>query len=58
MKLSLIYYYKGSTNCYLRLEQSGDVILLYTDYNELITTIQTAHELVMVINELSSGKYA
>lgn len=57
--LNMDYYYKGSSNIYLRLvEQSNGDIDLITDYGELITSVQTARGLRRVLEDLENGVLA
>lgn len=59
IKLDLTYYYKGSSNCTLTLvERSNDDIDLITDYDELITSVQTGYELMRAIEDLINDKFA
>lgn len=58
IKLDMTYYYKGSSNIYLRLVAMGDDIDLVTDYGETITSVQTGYGLMRVLQDLSEGKYA
>lgn len=57
MKIPLTYYYKGSSNCYIRLEETHNYISVYSDYNELITFIYNGNELKNVIESLVSEKF-
>ena len=59
IKLSLTYYYKGSSNCTLTLvERSNGDIDLVTDHDETITNIQTGIGLVSVIQDLIDNRFA
>jgi hypothetical protein len=59
LKINSGYYYKGSTNCYLHMEQvNGDEIQLSTDYGEKIKDVYTTIDLIKAINDLENGKYA
>ena len=59
IKLSLTYYYKGSSNCTLTLvERSNGDIDLITDYDETITSIQTGVGLMRVIQDLIDNRFA
>ena len=59
IKLDLTYYYKRSSNCTLTLvERSNGDIDLITDYNELITSVQTGYGLMRAIEDLINDKFA
>lgn len=59
IKLSLTYYYNGSSNCTLTLvERSNGDIDLITDYDETITSIQTGVGLMRVIQDLIDNRFA
>jgi hypothetical protein len=53
------YNYKGSINCFLTLEQNNDgTINVLSSYGEVISTINSVAELVMIVTDLSEDKYA
>lgn len=56
--LDMAYYYKGSSNVYLRLVENGDNIDLVTDFGETITSVQTGYGLMRALQDLQEEKYA
>ena len=61
----MTYYYKGSSNRYIRLEKDGDCqcFHLISDYGEVIringrSTIFSGHGLAEALTALDKGEYA
>ena len=59
MTIPMCYYYKGSTNCYLRLEENftDGTISIITGYGEVIAVVNSGHELVRVLKDIDDDKY-
>ena len=65
MLIPMMYYYKGSSNCYIRLEKdpADETFRLISDYGEMIRingspVILSGHDLAEALTELDEGKYA
>ena len=60
MTIPMCYFYKGSANCYLRLEKNleDETISVITDYGETVTTVPSGHGLAKVLKDLGENKYA
>lgn len=58
--IELGYGYKGSVNTELKMVQKNDHgdVDLFTQYDELITTVTTGYGLMRVIQDLLDGTYA
>lgn len=65
MLIPMMYYYKGSSNCYIRLEKDpvDETFRLISDYGEVIRingspVILSGHSLAEALIDLDKGKYA
>lgn len=60
MTIPMCYYYKGSTNGYVRLEENFNdgTFSIITDYGETVATVTSGHGLASVLKDLCDGKYA
>ena len=65
MLIPMTYYYKGSSNCYTRLEKDpvDEAFRLISDYGEVIringsSVILSGHGLADALIDLGKGKYA
>lgn len=60
MNIPMNYYYKGSSNCYLRLKKNAedDTISIVTDYNETVAIVTSGHGLAKVLQDLDNDIYA
>lgn len=65
MLIPMMYYYKGSSNCYIRLEKdpADETFRLISDYGEVIRingspVIFSGHGLAEALTDLDEGKYA
>lgn len=58
--IDLTYGYKGSANIELKMVQKNDHgdVDLFTQYDELITTVATGYGLMRAIQDLLDGTYA
>lgn len=56
----MCYYYKGSTNGYVRLEKNlnDGTFSIITDYGETVATVTSGHGLANVLKGLDDDKYA
>lgn len=65
MLIPMMYYYKGSSNCYIRLEKDpvDETFRLISDYGEVIRingspVILSGHGLAEALIDLEENKYA
>ena len=65
MLIPMTYYYKGSSNCYIRLEKNpiDETLRLISAYGEAIRingspVILSGHGLAKALTDLDEGKYA
>lgn len=65
MLIPMTYYYKGSSNCYIRLKKdpADETFRLISDYGEVIringsSVILSGHGLAEALTDLDEGKYA
>ena len=58
IKLDMAYYYRGSSNTTLTLDEKTSGIDLVTDFGEVITTVTTGYGLMRVLEDLYDEKYA
>ena len=65
MLIPMTYYYKGSSNCHIRLEKDSvdETFRLISDYGEVIRingspVIFSGHGLAEALIDLDEGKYA
>lgn len=65
MLIPMMYYYKGSSNCYICLEKDpvDETFRLISDYGEVIRingspVILSGHGLAEALMDLDEGKYA
>lgn len=60
MIIPMRYYYKGSTNGYVRLEKNlnDGTFSIITDYGETVATVTSGHGLANVLKGLGDDKYA
>ena len=58
MVIDMTYYYKGSSNTYLKLIEHPYGIDLVTEYGETITSVTTGYGLMRVLEDLYDEKYA
>ena len=65
MLIPMTYYYKGSSNCYIRLEKdpADETFRLISAYGEVIRingspVILSGHGLAEALTDLDKGKYA
>ena len=65
MLIPMMYYYKGSSNCYILLKKDpvDETFRLISDYGEVIRingspVILSAHSLAEALIDLDKGKYA
>lgn len=59
IKLPCSYYYKGSTNIYVRLDSFVEgAVEIYSDYNELMSTVTSYSQFRKFMDDLMDDKYA
>ena len=54
------YYYKGSTNCTVTLQNNKEegTISVITDYGEVVAVCTSGHGVARVLKDLDDDKYA